>query len=124
MAEQRPVDAIQFENCLCDEAETFLKLANELAQNDPIQALKYATKCGTLLEIAQKMFTTPSIDSVPVVHGHWICTDETFNIWRCSSCREEWTLNDGTPKDNNMNYCFNCGATMDEQKEGYSDGND
>ncbi len=63
----------------------------------------------------------PIIDAVPVVCAHWICTDETFNIWRCSSCREEWTLNDGTPKDNNMNYCFNCGSRMDG-KDGEHDG--
>ena len=29
---------------------------------------------------------------------------------------EKWTLNDGTPKRNNMHYCPNCGAKLEEAK--------
>lgn len=35
--------------------------------------------------------------------------DDESNTWECSKCREWWTLIEGTPKDNNMNYCPKCG---------------
>lgn len=34
------------------------------------------------------------------------------NSYRCTACGEIWTLNDGTPEENNMNYCSFCGADM------------
>lgn len=34
------------------------------------------------------------------------------NSYRCTACGEIWILNDGTPEENNMNYCPNCGADM------------
>ena len=60
----------------------------------------------------------PSEDVEPVKRGHWICIgDIDENIYECSQCHEIWCLNDGTPKENNMNYCLNCGAKMDGGKE-------
>ena len=32
--------------------------------------------------------------------------------YECSNCGEPWVLTVGTPKDNNMNFCPNCGAIM------------
>lgn len=32
--------------------------------------------------------------------------------YECSNCGEPWFLEAGTPKDNNMNFCPNCGADM------------
>ena len=32
--------------------------------------------------------------------------------YKCSNCGELWFLSAGTPKDNNMNFCPNCGAQM------------
>ena len=59
----------------------------------------------------------PAADVEPVVHAHWICIgDIDENIYECSRCHEIWCLNDGTPKENNMNYCLNCGAKMDGGK--------
>ena len=34
------------------------------------------------------------------------------NSYRCTACGEIWTLSDGTPEENNMNYCSFCGADM------------
>lgn len=31
----------------------------------------------------------------------------------CSVCGEEWHLEDGTPQQNNMNFCPRCGSRMD-----------
>ena len=54
----------------------------------------------------------------PVKRGRWEeLTD--YGGWgdthyRCSVCGEEWYLEDGKPKDNNMNFCPRCGADMRE----------
>lgn len=34
------------------------------------------------------------------------------DYYECSNCGEPWVLTAGTPKDNNMNFCPNCGADM------------
>lgn len=39
-------------------------------------------------------------------------TDIDYNSWSCSKCKCDWCLEDGTPKDNNLNYCPECGARI------------
>ena len=56
----------------------------------------------------------PTVDAEPARRGRWE-TREDYDgdvIYRCSACGEEWTLIAGTPKENNMYYCPNCGARM------------
>ena len=48
--------------------------------------------------------------------GQWKDFDYD-NSYSCTSCGEIWTLNDGTPEENNMNYCPNCGADMRGNKK-------
>ena len=58
----------------------------------------------------------PAIDAEPVRHGEWIlnpCNLYNDATWVCSVCGNEWVLIDGTPLDNQMNYCPKCGARMD-----------
>ena len=61
-----------------------------------------------------------AIDDAPTVdterHGHWKDVQNYYDdvYYECSACGEPWILLDGTPSDNNMNYCPNCGALMDE----------
>ena len=38
-----------------------------------------------------------------------------FGTYVCSKCGEPWTLIDGTPVENNMNFCPNCGAAMTDE---------
>lgn len=50
--------------------------------------------------------------------GEWKETDMGWDgdtAWVCSVCGEPWTLIDGTPKENNMNFCPNCGVDMREE---------
>lgn len=60
-------------------------------------------------------------DVQPVKHGYWEEVTE-YGGWgdthyRCSVCGEEWYLEDGKPKDNNMNFCPRCGAKMDAEPD-------
>lgn len=46
--------------------------------------------------------------------GKWK-TNEGYDgdeYYECSNCGEPWFFSAGTPKDNNMNFCPNCGADM------------
>lgn len=59
----------------------------------------------------------PTANVAPVRHGRWNeespdCLDGD-SVYVCSVCGETWTLIEGTPLDNNMHYCPNCGAKMD-----------
>lgn len=60
----------------------------------------------------------PTVEAVPVVHGHWIKDSlvstggGTYGVRRCSAC--EWYCEDNAYK---FNYCPRCGAKMDEVTE-------
>ena len=61
----------------------------------------------------------PTVDAVPVIHGRWLTCEDGWGDehYQCSECGLEWVLNDGTPLENDMHYCPNCGARMDGEKE-------
>ena len=40
--------------------------------------------------------------------------DQETNAWECSECGEVWQILEGDPRDNNMNYCQNCGRRVEE----------
>ena len=55
----------------------------------------------------------PSEDVQPVVHGEWEVFDEPdTNAYECTACHDVFWLSDGTPFENNYNFCPNCGADM------------
>ena len=77
------------------------ELCADRVSNDPVVI---AAKCA------------PTIDAEPVRHGEWIlnpCNLYNDATWVCSVCGNEWVLIDGTPLDNQMNYCPKCSARMD-----------
>ena len=65
----------------------------------------------------RKIAELPAVDAAPVVHGRWIEIEDSWGDchYQCTECGEEWNLDAGTPAENNMNYCPNCGAKMDEE---------
>lgn len=67
----------------------------------------------------------PATDVQPLKHGCWEEVTD-YGGWgdthyRCSVCGEEWYLEDGTPQQNNMNFCPRCGSRMDLE-EGNTNG--
>jgi DNA-directed RNA polymerase subunit RPC12/RpoP len=58
----------------------------------------------------------PTIEPKP---GKWETVDDGDGDchYQCSFCGEEWFLNEGTPSENDMNYCPNCGAKMGDDWE-------
>ena len=56
----------------------------------------------------------PAADVAPVRHGRWEERDDGFGgtYYHCSVCGEDWCTIDGTPAENGMRYCPQCGARM------------
>lgn len=48
-------------------------------------------------------------------------TEDMFDgdvVYRCSECKELFCIIEGTPKDNEYNYCPHCGCRMIKESEG------
>jgi hypothetical protein len=62
--------------------------------------------------------SAPTADVVEVRHGEWIEKDDGWDgvLYTCSVCKCDWTTIDGTPFENNMRYCPECGAKMDIER--------
>ena len=69
-------------------------------------------------EVRESLYAVPSIDAVK--HGHWISTDDGWDgeYFVCSECGCPWTLIEGSPEENGMNFCPSCGARMDGEENG------
>ena len=52
-------------------------------------------------------------DVAPVRHGRWV---KRGCKWQCTHCKVLMSI-DGTPKENLLNYCPNCGALMNLEEE-------
>lgn len=52
--------------------------------------------------------------------GEWISSDDGWDgeYFVCSKCGCPWTLIEGSPEDNGMNFCPNCGAYMRGEQDG------
>ena len=52
-----------------------------------------------------------------VWRGDWKFEPDIYDCgtYVCSKCGEPWTLIDGTPVENNMNFCPNCGAALTDE---------
>ncbi len=70
---------------------------------------------GRIMFFTEKL---PSVTPQPKI-GHWIEKDgfDGDTYYDCSECGESWTTIEGTPWNNGMNYCPNCGTKMQEVEE-------
>ena len=87
-----------------------VKDVGKMTNADRIRAIEQAISdsedgvpCDHLIEVS------------PVRHGRWESWDDGFGgtYYRCSVCGEDWCIIDGTPAENGMRYCPQCGARMD-----------
>ena len=73
-------------------------------------------------ECVQKDFTFKSLLEArkKQMPKNWLAhyLGEGESIWSCPSCENTICLMDGTPQDNNYNYCPACGQALAEKKGG------
>ena len=67
---------------------------------------------GERLEAAILSF--PAADVVEVRHGRW---EKHGSKWQCTGCKVLMSI-DGTPQENLLYYCPNCGAYMMGENHG------
>lgn len=48
--------------------------------------------------------------------GKWILNDDDANSWECSECGGLLIIIEGTPHENDWNFCPYCGAKLDKQE--------
>ena len=59
----------------------------------------------------------PTVDAVPARHGKWT-RENNYGTWKCSECGCK--VHRSNPLKGNIwnyNYCPNCGARMDEERD-------
>ena len=71
--------------------------------------------CETMEKFVDTIKALPSEQKT----GRWVEKEDVNGdvYYDCSVCGESWTTIEGTPKDNDMNYCPSCGADMREAEE-------
>ena len=75
----------------------------------------------TALSVLEELDSAPTIDAVPVRHGHWIMNE--YDELYCSICGDIASLDSGEYfyrgkiRFDESFYCPNCGAKMDEVNE-------
>lgn len=78
-------------------------------ENDCLE-LVYYTKEGAI----QCVKAIPAADVVEVRHERW---EEHGSKWQCTGCKVLMSI-DGTPQENLLYYCPNCGAYMMGENNG------
>lgn len=64
-----------------------------------------------------KIIVLPTVEERKT--GRWLERSDGWDddvIYECSNCGELWNLIAGTPEENNMHYCPNCGAKMEAEE--------
>ena len=75
-----------------------------------LSAIKQAFEKGERPSLYIKCI--PAADVVEVRHGRW---EKHGSKWQCTGCKVLMSI-DGTPQENLLYYCPNCGAKMDEDE--------
>ena len=77
-----------------------------IGREEAILAVRHAWAKG--LEPTQYIEQIPTADVEEVRHGQW---EKHGSKWQCTDCKVLMNL-DGTPQENSIYYCPNCGAYM------------
>lgn len=98
------------------DADTLKKEMCKSTCNVPLTRMEV---CGKVCREQRIIDNAPTVEAEPVRHGHWIEKDwvDGDTYYDCSACGHSWVTIEGTPQDNEMNYCPYCGAHMDEVSE-------
>ena len=67
--------------------------------------------CLSEIDVVNLLLHAPTADVAPVIHARWV---KRGCKWQCTHCKVLMSI-EGTPKENLLNYCPNCGAKMDEE---------
>lgn len=125
------VQGEEFTEEKCKEA---VEMATKALKQDPcedeVSRLSLINKLEILMDMYGNDFywvVRKIIDAEPSVQpkqrmGRWIeDNDEIYSpnhdVWVCSECGNPFILWESKPKENNFNYCPNCGAKMQEVEE-------
>lgn len=102
----RPIDADEL-------IDDFKRISRICASNHDTDGAFIADLCIHKVECV-----APTLDVLPVVHGHWIVTTENFAPELvCSVCGVRFPYIAGCCMEAKMHYCPNCGNPMDEKEE-------
>lgn len=67
------------------------------------------------MDLCEKaVMNQPTVDAVPVVHGHWKEDTGGYGFWICSHCG---FVSEASAADLLYRYCPHCGARMEESEE-------
>ena len=105
----RAIDADHLRRWILSRAfKTQLSVADVVDQIDREDTIE--PRCETCEVFNKTRLLIPQ----PQRTGRWIEQDDLWDgvYYECSACGEPWTLIDGTPWDNGMKFCPNCGADM------------
>ena len=99
---------------------------NLIDRKAAIDAVTAYLKISSMSKTLGNMTSIPEIlDQLPSAEperkkGKWISTDDGWDgeYFVCSECGCPWTLIEGSPEDNGMNFCPNCGAYMRGEQDG------
>lgn len=89
---------------------------DEIAEELVLNAPTIESRC----EVCKAFNKTRSLIPQPErKKGKWIEQEDSWDgmYYECSACGEPWTTIDGTPWDNGMKFCPNCGASMMEGQD-------
>ena len=86
-------------------------MADYIDREQAIESVcKDITDYGIAYDVKEALKKIPSADVRENVRGEWI---ELYkDNYKCSVCGSWWTITEGTPQDNGIDYCPNCGADM------------
>lgn len=81
-----------------------------IEREEALSAIKQAFEKGERPSLYIK--SIPAADVVEVRHGRW---EKRGSKWQCTGCKVLMSI-DGTPQENLLYYCPNCGAKMDKEE--------